>query len=565
VNAAVKLVKDSESPALPHSIEAEQAVLGGLLLDPAAWDNVADVIIPEDFYRPDHKLIFQTIAALAGNSKPIDIITVADELECRGELEQVGGLSYLGDSLARNTPTAANVRAYADIVVERAQKRRLISMSHEVIQAVTDGASAVEIAQGLGQVLDTFVESATSNPIDILAFTETDILGAIEPERFLLPSVPADAYTLIAGALSSFKSTLLMYLLIWKATGWDILDLDPQGTGVDIGKCVLLTYEDTDSRILAKLQRVIQQARLNILRIHGSRDAAEFIERASTNIRRISLAGKIGMGILRRSDNNIIPNEAFLEPFFARLRAFAPDGALIGLDPLRLAIVGSQNDDDGADVAVYTLNRMATEIPGSGLIVASHSTKNGAQESGSGYAAAAYATSGSALYSQHARSNFQMARLKDTEIRELFNPTEVSSGDADKQLVAKLTHGRLSHGMEQSDRYLLMRGGTLVPVRPTTDSGPADLIRTVAVPIFAAIERLRQAGMRASMVAMESDSGLLHALGSVRKIRMGIKLLTENNYIQSTGSTSNRDMTLTDAGRLLVPVESCRESRQERE
>src|SRR5215470_3859731 len=90
----------ADAPQPPHSIEAEQAVLGGLLLDTAAWDNVADVIIPEDFYRPDHKLIFQAIATLATNSKPPDVVTVVGELERRSELEQAGGLAYLG-SLAR--------------------------------------------------------------------------------------------------------------------------------------------------------------------------------------------------------------------------------------------------------------------------------------------------------------------------------------------------------------------------------------------------------------------------------------------------------------------------------
>ena len=91
------------APLPPHSIEAEQAVLGGLLLDPAAWDNVADVLTADDFYRADHKVIFQAIASLAAISKPTDVVTVVGELERRSELEQAGGLAYLG-SLARDTP-----------------------------------------------------------------------------------------------------------------------------------------------------------------------------------------------------------------------------------------------------------------------------------------------------------------------------------------------------------------------------------------------------------------------------------------------------------------------------
>jgi hypothetical protein len=208
---------------------------------------------------------------------------------------------------------------------------------------------------------------------------------------------------------------------------------------------------------------------------------------------------------------------------------------------------------------------MAIEIPGSGLIVASHTTKNGAQEAGAGYAAASYATSGSALYSQHARSNFHMARLKDSEIRELFAPADVMPSEADKQLVGKLTHGRLSHGLEQDDRYLLMRGGILIPVQPQTSQGPADMVRMVAVPIIAAIDRIKQSGMRASPAALENDGTLLQAVGTIRKIRTGIKLLTENNYLEASGSTSNRDLAVTVAGRQFLGVESCRESTSERE
>jgi len=136
----------ADAPQPPHSIEAEQAVLGGLLLDPAAWDNVADVIVPEDFYRPDHKLIFQAIAALAGVSKPPDVVTVVGELERRSELEQAGGLAYIG-SLARDTPTAANVRAYADIVRERSILRQLVTAGSEIASAVfnNDGETAREL------------------------------------------------------------------------------------------------------------------------------------------------------------------------------------------------------------------------------------------------------------------------------------------------------------------------------------------------------------------------------------------------------------------------------------
>jgi replicative DNA helicase len=134
------------APLPPHSIEAEQAVLGGLLLDPAAWDNVADVLTADDFYRADHKVIFQAIASLAAISKPTDVVTVVGELERRSELEQAGGqITVL--TLSRDTPTAANVRAYADIVRERSILRQLVTAGSEIASAVfnNDGETAREL------------------------------------------------------------------------------------------------------------------------------------------------------------------------------------------------------------------------------------------------------------------------------------------------------------------------------------------------------------------------------------------------------------------------------------
>lgn len=109
----------------PHSIEAEQSVLGGLLLSSESWERVADLVSAEDFYRSDHRSVFNVMAKLAEADQPLDVITVADALADLKELEQVGGLAYLGE-LANNTPSASNVRAYATIVRERAILRQLI-------------------------------------------------------------------------------------------------------------------------------------------------------------------------------------------------------------------------------------------------------------------------------------------------------------------------------------------------------------------------------------------------------------------------------------------------------
>ncbi len=130
----------------PHSVEAEQAVLGALMLDNRAWDTIADRIVADDFYRRDHQLIFEAIAELAGRSEPSDAVTLSEWLGRKGVSEETGGLVYLA-GLVRDTPSAANVRAYADAVRERSTLRRLITVGGEIASSAfdPDGRAATEL------------------------------------------------------------------------------------------------------------------------------------------------------------------------------------------------------------------------------------------------------------------------------------------------------------------------------------------------------------------------------------------------------------------------------------
>ncbi|MDX1251429.1 MAG: replicative DNA helicase [Gammaproteobacteria bacterium] len=130
----------------PHSVEAEQAVLGGLMLENSAWDQVADLIGEEDFYRRDHRLIFRAISELAHRNTPFDIITLSEQLAAINELDNAGGLAYLG-TLAKNTPTAANIKAYATIVRERSVLRQLIRVGTEIANSayVPEGRDSPEL------------------------------------------------------------------------------------------------------------------------------------------------------------------------------------------------------------------------------------------------------------------------------------------------------------------------------------------------------------------------------------------------------------------------------------
>jgi replicative DNA helicase len=125
---------DSQVAALklpPHSIEAEQSLIGGLLIDNAAWDRIGDVVRETDFYRDDHRRIFRHIGKLIQQGRPADVVTVYESIEQSNEVDQTGGLGYLGE-IANATPSAANIRRYAEIVHERGILRQLVTVGDEI-------------------------------------------------------------------------------------------------------------------------------------------------------------------------------------------------------------------------------------------------------------------------------------------------------------------------------------------------------------------------------------------------------------------------------------------------
>lgn len=173
-------IKDLETAALkipPQSIEAEQAVLGGIMLDNNTWERVEDVVSDNDFYRHDHRLIFRAIAKLSERNQPFDVVTLSEQLDREGVLEQVGGLTYLAE-LARNIPSVANIRAYAQIVRERATLRQLISASNDIADSAYQpkGRSGDEILDEAERIIFQIAEGRpkTGGPEginDILAKT----------------------------------------------------------------------------------------------------------------------------------------------------------------------------------------------------------------------------------------------------------------------------------------------------------------------------------------------------------------------------------------------------------
>jgi replicative DNA helicase len=130
----------------PHSTQAEQSVLGGLMLDDQSYDQIADMLVDKDFYLREHQLIFKAISQLAEQNQPRDLVTVFNELQRVGIADDTGGMAYLA-ILARDTPSAANIRAYADIVREQSLKRSLIHVGTEIADSSynPEGRTALEL------------------------------------------------------------------------------------------------------------------------------------------------------------------------------------------------------------------------------------------------------------------------------------------------------------------------------------------------------------------------------------------------------------------------------------
>ena len=212
----------------PNSIEAEQSLLGGLMLDNAAWDKVADLVIVSDFYRKDHRLIFTGISELAEASNPCDVVTLSEFLDNRDELEGAGGLEYLA-LLSNETPGAANVRAYAKILRERSTLRSLINAGNQISGSAysTEGRTATDLVDEAERLVFDIAEKGsrgkvgfrplknilpdTVDRIDILHQSGGDITGIstgfTEFDKLTAGLQPGELI-IIAGRPSMGKSTL---------------------------------------------------------------------------------------------------------------------------------------------------------------------------------------------------------------------------------------------------------------------------------------------------------------------------------------------------------------------
>ena len=252
----------------PHSVEAEQAVLGALLLDAQAWDAVADVVTSEDFYRRDHQVIFAGIAGVVETRGPCDAVTVAEFLERKGQLEEAGGLAYIA-TLARDTPSSANVRVYADIVRERAVLRALVSAGGEIASSALEasGRTATELVDEAERAVFAIAEKGAKGRAgfqsvkDVLPGTidRLDMLhqnpgkltgvstGFTELDRMTAGLQPGDLI-IIAGRPSMGKTTLAI----------NIAENAAVGKGVPAAIFSMEMAEQLSMRMISSLGRVHQ-------------------------------------------------------------------------------------------------------------------------------------------------------------------------------------------------------------------------------------------------------------------------------------------------------------------
>lgn len=177
----------------PHSVEAEQSLLGGLMLDQRAWDQVADVVSVDDFYRADHRAVFQTIVTLVEQDRPPDAVTVSEQLGRENKLELAGGIEYLA-RLVEETPSAANIRAYAKIVRDYSMLRQLIEIGGDIAASAHDseGRSVAELVDDAEKKVFEIADRGTAGPgfkalkeilpdaidrLDVLSHSDQDITG----------------------------------------------------------------------------------------------------------------------------------------------------------------------------------------------------------------------------------------------------------------------------------------------------------------------------------------------------------------------------------------------------
>lgn len=295
----------------PHSQEAEQSVLGGLMLDNSTWDLIADVLLEEDFFFRHHQLIFRRIALLASQSRPFDVVTLAEVMP---DVDEVGGLAYLGN-LAKDTPSVANIVAYAEIVAQRAHLRRLILLGFASSrEASAPGANAAEVQEQTEQRLFALGQDRKGAEFCNVSAVLGKLIDTID-ERFNNP-MPV---TGVPSGLTDLDTL---------TSGWQDTDLIIVGARPAMGKtafllnCInsALQHAQEKSVQIYSLEMPAEQLMLRLVAIIGRIDATKLKlgQLEDEDWPKLSLAVSTINGY---GDRLVIDDQAGLSPTMLRARA----------------------------------------------------------------------------------------------------------------------------------------------------------------------------------------------------------------------------------------------------
>ncbi len=348
----------------PHSLEAEQSVIGGLLLDNERWDTVSEHVMTQDFYSRPHRLIFDGVKSILAAGKPLELITLSEYLAQREQLEDVGGFAYLAD-LAKNTPSAANINAYAEIVAERALVRKLIGVANEIADAGYDpqGRNAEDLLDLAESKVFAIAEARTSEnegPKNVDSILERT-LARIE----LLYKTPQDGvtgvntgFTVLNKKTAGLQGSDLIIVAARPSMGKTPFAMNLcENAAMEQDKPVLIfslemPAEQIMMRMLASLSRV-DQTKIRT----GQLDDEDWARISST------------MGILMEKKNMYIDDSSGLTPTEVRSRArrIAREHgglSLIMVDYLQLMRVPALTDNRTLEIAEISrsLKALAKEL-----------------------------------------------------------------------------------------------------------------------------------------------------------------------------------------------------------
>ncbi len=341
----------------PHSVEAEQSVIGGLLVSGSAFDAVAELLVADDFYRTEHSVIYGHIARLADAGQPIDLITVADALSAAGELEHAGGFAYLAQ-LAQNTPSVANIRAYATAVKDRAVLRQLIAAGQAIAGSAYEPgdrkpSELIDSAQALVMALGERVEHdvVTTNQalrevideIDAMYNSDSELTGLSTGFSNIdqrTSGLQKSDLIIVAGRPSMGKTTFAMNIA--------------ENVVLDGGKALIFSLEMSRNQLLKRM--IASVGRLPLEHVRTGKLQDEEWPRLSSAISRL------------KDRDLIIDDRAALSIQQMRSTARKHHKAgpldLIVVDYLQLATAGSSRDGRTEEVSAISrgLKAMAKEL-----------------------------------------------------------------------------------------------------------------------------------------------------------------------------------------------------------